>query len=399
MNFIKIFFLLGALLLISCKKGNSAEDEAFVQDVIKYYAAQTSFSADIEYKIKGIAKTDTLTIKTQYKIIRDKKDTVFGGLIWYNVDIDTVFKNIEKYYDGDKIYLIEKDSGNVTRYDAKKGQTFVIEDNRDSQIKKVYFLDIEDLKQTLANDSIGNNIKDTLYNNRKYTLLTLKYPDNEDSTNHTKKIFINKENKHIEKITYYCKSYDDFQYTEWNISNIQFNTVKREDLSRHFNKLTANYAFIDFIPYSERKMSPVKILMHAPDFTAKSFKDNEEVHLSDYKNKIVVLDFWHMSCPPCAMAIPHLTRIQKKYKTEVVVLGVNPYDDNKKDADKIAMFKKRTGLDYEIAMIDSNITKKYNVTGFPTVFIIDKNGVIKHTEPGFSTDLEDNLDKVIKNLR
>ncbi len=145
-------------------------------------------------------------------------------------------------------------------------------------------------------------------------------------------------------------------------------------------------------------MAPLKTGTKAPEFTATLYKDNREIKLSDYKGKIVILDFWYMSCPPCSEAIPHLNRIQEKYKDKVVVLGVNASDTDEKEIAKIPAFIKRNSLEYQIAMIDIKVLESYNIYGFPTAYIIDQNGVIQYAATGFTEELEKNLGEIIKSL-
>jgi thiol-disulfide isomerase/thioredoxin len=401
MKITKIICLLAAAgSIISCKKEIKV-DKAFVEDVSKYYAEQTSLSADVEYKIKYFDSDDTTTVKSEVKLIRDTKDTLFGGTVWYTADIDSTYKNVQKYYDNSagKLYLILNDSSTVTRYDVNKGETFIIDGSTDGDTKNIYFLKPEKLTEALKDSTIITRINDTVVNDIDYALVKINYPDEEETTNMSRRIFINKDTRTIDKITFYCEIKDQHQYNEWNISNTKFNTVKKEDLDRHFKEATAKYKLTDFKPMTEEEMAPLPVGTTAPDFTAKLYKDNKEVKLSDYKGKVVVLDFWYMSCHPCQLAIPHLNKIQEKYKDKIVVLGVNASDTDEKQIAKIPDFIKRTSLNYAIAMISRDVVAQYNVYGFPTLYIIDKNGVVKYAQPGFDEQLEKSLDKVIQGLQ
>lgn len=398
MKIIKIFYLILTITsFISCKNGIKA-NKAFIEEVAKYYSQQASLTADVEYKINFFDYDDTTTYKTQVKMVRDIKDTIYGGNIWYNVYLDSTYKNIEKYYDQKNAYFILKDSEKIIRYDVKKGETFIIDGASDGEAKSIYFLKPEKLTEIL-NDSLKQTVvTDTVVDNKDYALLTIKYPDEDDYSNQAKKIFINKETKVIEKITFYSMYLDQFQYNEWNITNTKFNSVTNTNLEKKLKELSSKYKVEDYKPRTEEEMAPLAAGTQAPDFTAKLYKDNKEIKLSDYKGKIIVLDFWYMSCQPCVMAISHLNKIQEKYKDKVIVLGVNASDTDENQIAKIPDFIKRHQLNYSIAMIDKAVVESYNIYGFPTVYVIDRNGTIQYAAPGFSEELEKKLDDAIKKL-
>lgn len=61
----------------------------------------------------------------------------------------------------------------------------------------------------------------------------------------------------------------------------------------------------------------------APDFTLQAL-DGSTVHLSDFKGKVVLIDFWSTTCDPCLAAMPHLVELYKKEKDRgFVVLGIS----------------------------------------------------------------------------
>jgi thiol-disulfide isomerase/thioredoxin len=66
--------------------------------------------------------------------------------------------------------------------------------------------------------------------------------------------------------------------------------------------------------------------------------------LEELRGKVVVLDFWYLSCAPCQLSMPHLSELQKRFdKDSVVVLGVNTHDAK----DKVAELFAKKGFVYE----------------------------------------------------
>lgn len=111
----------------------------------------------------------------------------------------------------------------------------------------------------------------------------------------------------------------------------------------------------------------------APDFSLKSV-DGKTVKLSDYKNKVVLIDFWATWCPPCRKGIPDLIDLQKKFKKDLVVLGISLDTDTKED---VPAFVKNYGINYPVVYGDNSTAKLYGgVSGIPTSFLVDKKGNI-----------------------
>jgi thiol-disulfide isomerase/thioredoxin len=119
----------------------------------------------------------------------------------------------------------------------------------------------------------------------------------------------------------------------------------------------------------------------APDFTAND-RDGNPVRLSDFNGKVVVLDFWATWCGPCVASMPETNAVAKKYAGRgLVVLGVNVWDEP--DAFK-SWLPQNARYDAIRFLLDPNgkngkdVAKNlYNVSGIPTQYVIDKQGVIR----------------------
>lgn len=118
----------------------------------------------------------------------------------------------------------------------------------------------------------------------------------------------------------------------------------------------------------------------APNFALKSV-DGKTVKLSDYKGKIVIIDFWATWCPPCRRGIPDLISIQKEFKKDVVVIGVSL--DAEKTIKDVPGFIKDYGINYPIVYGDDKITIDYGgIRSIPTSFVIDKKGNVVDSHIG-----------------
>ncbi len=112
----------------------------------------------------------------------------------------------------------------------------------------------------------------------------------------------------------------------------------------------------------------------APDFALKSF-DGKTVKLSDYKGKVVIIDFWATWCPPCRKGIPDLISIQNEYKNDVVIIGISL--DGEKTLKDVPGFVKSYAINYPIVYGNEKVVTDYGgIEGIPTAFLVDKKGNI-----------------------
>jgi len=98
--------------------------------------------------------------------------------------------------------------------------------------------------------------------------------------------------------------------------------------------------------------------------------------LTDYRGKVVVLNFWATWCPPCRYEMPSMQRGWEAAEADgVVFLGVNVGED----ADTVFMFLADYSVEFPLLLDkEATVIKEYQVVGLPTTFIIDPQGRITH---------------------
>ncbi|MBN2572419.1 MAG: TlpA family protein disulfide reductase [Ignavibacteriales bacterium] len=125
----------------------------------------------------------------------------------------------------------------------------------------------------------------------------------------------------------------------------------------------------------------------APDFSL-STTDSKELKLSDYKGKIVILDFFATWCPPCRVGIPDLLSIKEEYKNDVEIIGISLDEASGPSATRqdLIPFMKEMEINYPVVYYTNDVILKYGgIEAIPTTFIIDKEGNIYSQYVGLQT--------------
>jgi peroxiredoxin len=144
-------------------------------------------------------------------------------------------------------------------------------------------------------------------------------------------------------------------------------------------------------------VKPDKERKDAPEFTLKD-ADGKIVHLSDYRGKVVLLDFWATWCGPCRIEIPWFTDMQRKNKDRgFEVLGVSMDDEG---WEVVKPFLADLKVNYRVVIgNDATATLYGGVDALPTTFLIDRSGKIAAVHVGLASrkDIEDGVEQLLQN--
>lgn len=124
-------------------------------------------------------------------------------------------------------------------------------------------------------------------------------------------------------------------------------------------------------------------LKEGEKFKGEKFTDinGNKFDLKTSIDKIYVINFWFINCPPCKQEIPELNKVVEKYKgnKEVVFIGIAL--DSKTE---LKDFLKTTSFNYSIVDDGKYYAQKYEIDGYPTHLIVGKDGLIKFSTIGLA---------------
>ena len=158
-------------------------------------------------------------------------------------------------------------------------------------------------------------------------------------------------------------------------------------------------AFLVFSPAACKKKEgeietvPPSVGDIAPDFTSRDVNGNT-ARLSDYKGKVVLIEFWATWCPPCRELTPVLNKLYGKYKDKgFVILSVT-----NEDRDTVKDYVKGHAVKYPVLIATEETIKQYGIIGIPVSFLVNKEGriVSRHMyTPDFVEELTSEIEKLL----
>lgn len=146
----------------------------------------------------------------------------------------------------------------------------------------------------------------------------------------------------------------------------------------------------------EAAVKPESARKAAPEFTLKDV-NGQTVHISDYKGKVVLLDFWATWCGPCKIEIPWFMEFEQQFKDRgFSVLGVSMDEDG---WSAVKPYIQNLKVNYRIVLGNDQVGELYGgVDALPTTFLIDRQGKIASTHVGLSRGKEDFKNDIVSLL-
>jgi len=134
----------------------------------------------------------------------------------------------------------------------------------------------------------------------------------------------------------------------------------------------------------------------APEFTLTDLT-GRQVSLSSYRGKkVVIMEFWATWCKPCRMTMPMIEKFWKKHQARgVELLSVNQQESR----ELVKRFVEASSIESRVLLdLDAGVATAFGVYGLPTLFVIDKQGVLRYKQVGFRPDVEERLERIVAPL-
>jgi cytochrome c biogenesis protein CcmG/thiol:disulfide interchange protein DsbE len=130
----------------------------------------------------------------------------------------------------------------------------------------------------------------------------------------------------------------------------------------------------------------------APDFTLVDLAGDQQT-LSEYKGKVVFVNFWATWCGPCRQEIPYFIELTTKYKDqgfEVLGIALDP-----REFDKVPGFVDQIGINYPVMTDVKGVSNMYGgIRSIPTTFVVDREGYVVEMIVGSRP--KDEFERIIK---
>jgi len=130
----------------------------------------------------------------------------------------------------------------------------------------------------------------------------------------------------------------------------------------------------------------------APDFDVRDLQGNG-YQLSKLRDKVVVLKFWFTNCKPCITEIPELNQLVEDFKGQEVVFLAPTLDP----AARMKSFLRHTPFGYQVLPDSRSLAHEFNVFGYPTHMVINREGMVEAIFVGVNTDIRELLSGAIQN--
>jgi peroxiredoxin len=118
-----------------------------------------------------------------------------------------------------------------------------------------------------------------------------------------------------------------------------------------------------------------------PLCAAKIIHNNQTLDLANYKNHVLLIDFWATWCPPCKQSMPFLNALRNEFQDrgfEIIAINV---DEN---TEQVKKFLENYPVDYVMASdSQGDCPRKYGVKAMPSSYFIDRQGKIRYVHLGF----------------
>lgn len=140
---------------------------------------------------------------------------------------------------------------------------------------------------------------------------------------------------------------------------------------------------------------PVDSRTPAPDFTVTDLS-KKRVSLSQFRGKVVLLDFWAVACAGCKVEIPWYVEFDKTYRDHgLALIGIDMYGES---PDVVKTFMEKAHMNYTVAIGNDALGETYHIEAMPLTLLIDRSGRIALSHAGIvdKVQFEKNIQQLLR---
>ncbi len=150
-------------------------------------------------------------------------------------------------------------------------------------------------------------------------------------------------------------------------------------------------ALLAYTIFQEKEGVVIKV-ENIPDLTLVTV-EGKEIKLSDYRGKVLLLNFWAVWCPPCKEELPIFEKVYSKYRSlgfEVIAVNMDTSEEAFRE------FIKENPYSFTMVRPKGDLESKLKLFGFPTSYLIDREGRVVKVKMGIYRELEEDLEKLFR---
>ncbi|MCD6596697.1 MAG: TlpA family protein disulfide reductase [Bacteroidales bacterium] len=388
MKKILLFFVASIFLFTSCNE----TPEGLVEKISGESKKHKSVNYKVTEKSYYSNRPDTTITPFEVWLIRDSNDSLRNGYVW----VDNNYRPYNMIYDEGSLYLAI----------PPKKTTILYSDFEEALISEVDWIDLflnPDILTTQVDDpAINTFISDTVYDGKTCTKLIIKFPAGQTGEMKNYTYVLDESNLFPLWAKLESNNSDHVYVEELYFFNYAFDNIDLAELKERQKKvLLENPVERDG---NNSEVSRLESMLHigdkAPLFDGNYYSTGENFKLADYIGKnIIIVDFWYTHCPPCVKAMPALSDLNAKYKDQgLKIFGFNSVDNQPRSLDNLDKFLGKRDLSYDVILIKPSVDISYKINGYPTMYVIDKEGKIAFVEVGFDEGKFSSLTEKIEGL-
>ena len=381
--------LIIAILIVPVFMACTSKPVDVKSDVVKKLKELNSIHFKAVEKSYYSNEPDTTVTPYEVWAVRDAGDSLKGGYVW----VDNNYRPYNMMYEKGDFYLAIPPKKTTILYPGFN-EPFINEtDWIDFFLKPDVFAEILSGKQNKV------EIKDTLFNGKESILMKVDFPKSRKgkSKHYT---FVLDRKMYAPQWSEFTMITKDFIYHDvMEFSGFEVNSVDLPALKERQKKVLAENPVE--VNGAGGELSRLEKMLHpgdaAPLFMAKYYSNEKSFELKDFIGKnVIIVDFWYTHCHPCVKAMPSLDKLYRKYSDKgLKVFGLNSVDNQPRSRKMLDNFLSKRDISYDIILATPEVDIMYKVNGYPTMYVVDKNGKIAYSEIGFD---EESFSKLVEKV-